>query len=71
MPLPLIHDPDPNPCDQVGAPGLVKGRYITLPSAPPKPASKEGSYGGFDGTCADMRGDTPPGLDPDKLPGTP
>ena len=25
----------------------------------------------LDGTCADMRGDTPPGLDPDKLPGTP
>ena len=56
---------------EVGAPGLVKGRYVTLPSAPPKPASTEGSYGGFDGTCADMRGDTPPGLDPDKLPGTP
>ena len=56
---------------EVGAPGLVKGRYVTLPAAPPKPASKEGSYGGFDGTCADMRGDTPPGLDPDKLPGMP
>merc|ERR1719483_1132298 len=29
---------------EVGAPGLVKGRYVTLPPAP-KPESNEGSYG--------------------------
>ena len=50
--------------NQVGAPGLVKGRYVTLPAAP-KSESDEGSYGGFDGTAPDMRGDTAKPLDPD------
>lgn len=56
---------------EVGAPGLVKGRYVTLPTAPPKSESDEGSYGGFDGTAADMRGDTPAGFDPDAGPDAP
>ena len=37
---------------------------MTLPAAP-KSESDEGSYGGFDGTAPDMRGDTAKPLDPD------
>ena len=42
--------------NQVGAPGLVKGRYLSTAPAAPKSESDEGSYGGFDGTAPDMRG---------------
>ena len=55
---------------EVGAPGPVKGRYITLPAAPPSPRPRRGRMAASTAparTC----GDTPLGLDPDKLPGMP
>ena len=41
---------------EVGAPGLVKGRYVSTAPVAPSSESEEGSYGGFDGTAPDMRG---------------
>ena len=43
---------------------LSRDATWTLPAAP-KSESDEGSYGGFDGTAPDMRGDTAKPLDPD------
>ena len=52
---------------EIGAPGLVQGRYMApAPRVPPAEA-EEGSYGGFDGTAPDMRGDAEPTFDPGPL----
>jgi hypothetical protein len=41
---------------EVGAPGLVPGRYVPPPPRVVSSEAQEGSYGGFDGTAPDMRG---------------